>query len=235
MKFGAIAAFVAGMAALSANAATFDFKAASTGGWKDSIIYDPIDGIGLEVSGTTAGGGMAQVATWAGFGLGVKSGSDCDSGWKKNICEGDDHQVDSTGPEDIAVFLFSTAVRITGITFNYVDGSDVFDLFVGESSGLTEKLSAIDVEKTVKLDNDFFSTLFGIGATDGTVKKCYTIGHGWKKQTVCTDKSVSSAFKITSITVEKQMPPVPLPASALLLVGALGGLGLWRRVSRKAA
>lgn len=226
----AIVAFVAGLGAMAANAATFTFDTQSNGSWADSIFYSA-DGIDLTVSGKTAQGGTAQVQTWKGYGLGVKSSGDCDSGRKKNICQGDDHQVDSSGPDDIAVFSFSQAVRITQITFNYVDSSDVFDFFVGQNGGLAKQLSAVRVDEMVTLDTDIFAKLFGIGATDGTVKQCYKTGYGRNKKTVCYDTVVPSAFKITSITVEQ----VPVPASAGLLSGALGALALMRRRSRRAA
>lgn len=232
MKLVLVAGFVAGMAALGANAATFDFKAASTGGWKDSITFSPMDGIGLTVSGTATTGAAAKVQTWQGFGLGVKSSADCDSGRSGLQCIRDDHQVDSSGPDDVAVFLFTEAVRITSISFNYVDTTDVFDFLIDDGNALTEKLSTLKVMNTVELNNDFFAKLFGIGAGETTIEACYTTGRN--RNPVCVPKVVTSAFKITSITVEKPVSQVPLPASALLLVGAFGGLSLMRRRSRSA-
>lgn len=207
--------------ALPASAATFLFNTTNSG-WQNALGPVTVDGITLQsVTASSSAGGLSQVATWAGHGLGVKTNPDCVGG-----CDGVDHQVDAEGSDDIAYFLFSEAVRIVSITFNYVNTGDKFDLVVDGVQTLTGStvLSSVAVAAT--------GTQFGIGAADS-----YVISQTCKRKSgrrVCTDNYFDPAFKITSITVEKLPPPppppvVPVPAGGLLLLSGLAGLAALRR------
>jgi len=129
----------------------------------------------------------------------------------------DEHYVDSTGSDEVIKFSFSEKVSLTQITFKYVDSSDDFSFSLYDGATLASYDSTIDISGHGYGWYNFgtptmASTMFGIGAA----------GSG-------------DEFKVKSITVKwNDVPAIPLPASGLLLIGALGGLGLARK-RRKAA
>lgn len=155
--------------------------------------------------GLTLSDDVFQVSQQASFGLYVFNDVTGSRSDKKK----EDHRIDGYWNE-LVTFLFDKNVTVESITFAYARSGSHFDAFVG-----TVYKGSRAVGPITEL-NYGPGMMFGIGASKD-----------------------HSAFKITGLTVsylsEPPMPPVPLPASALLLVGALGGLGLWRRVSRKAA
>lgn len=199
--------------ASSAATVTFDFSAASSGNWANSLSYT-VGGVGLTVTGADTTGASGKVQTWAGAGLGMKSATDCTL---LGICYGMDHQIDTEGRDDIVKFLFSQAVKIKSIAFNYVDPGDMFNFLAGGSTQFTAGVSS------VVAINSALGTNFGVGAAQGSKVVCALR---------CTKVYTNSAFKLKSITIETAA--VPVPAAGLVLVGGLGALGLVRR-RRKAA
>jgi hypothetical protein len=215
---GALAALGFAVAA-EAGTVTFDFAAENSGSWASSIAYSE-GGIGLTVSAKTTDGQSAKVRTWAGAGLGV-----CNVNEQRAWCPGGEHQIDSYGLNEVVVLTFSRIVTMTQIAFNYVDTNDTFDLVVGGATALDNAALPDSWMAVVDPAGPHTEMIFGIGAGSTTVRQCST----WRGQTKCWDETLDSAFKLKSVTVAA----VPLPATALLLAGALGLLALGSR--RRAA
>jgi hypothetical protein len=210
--------------AVSAQAApvTFDFAAASSGSWSNSLFYSQ-DGIDLTVTAGTTNGGTAKVRTWKNAGLGA-----CNELEQNNGCPNGQHQVDSVGLDEVVKLSFSKAVTITQIVFNYVYGSgdhphDTFDFIVDGVLTLDNQDLADSWTATHNFDPVLAGTVFGVGAGTTSVQKC--------KKGYCWNETFDSAFKIKSITVE--MAAIPVPAAGLMLAGGLGLLAAARR--RRAA
>ena len=208
--------------ATGAGAATvsFDFSAANSGGWVDALTYNN-GGVTLTVTGGDTTGGKGKVATWAGWGLGMKSGSDCTfRGW----CLGSDHQIDSYGLNDLVSFTFSKAVSVTQLVFNLVDKTDTFDFYANGT-----QVSHSAVSPVVNLASAL-GTSFGVGAGETVSQQC----SGWGWFCKCKPIVLTSAFKLVGMTVNvpDEPAPVPVPAAGLLLAGGLAGLAAVRRRKR---
>lgn len=134
------------------------------------------------------------------------------------FCLGDSHMVDSTGRDEVVKFAFDSAVSISRVYFSHTSSWDDFSFSVIGTGGSVMSFSGdLNILGIGYGYYDFagplaISNIFGIGAS-GT----------------------GDSFKIAALDVvwEEAAPAVPLPASALLMLGAFGGLGALRR--RKAA
>lgn len=132
----------------------------------------------------------------------------------------DSHQVDSFGDDEVVQFAFDSAVSISTIYFNYVGIYDDFSFSVISTGGSVMSFNGnLDILGAGYGSYTFtgplpVASIFGIGAA----------GYG-------------DAFKIAALDVlweDEVTPAVPLPASALLMLGAFGTFGAMRR-RRKAA
>ena len=117
------------------------------------------------------------------------------------------HRVDGSGANDILLFSFLYDVDITSITFgNYAAGSS-FDLYGSDRPAYEDCCNAIVAGAMDVSGFDISGSVIGIGA--------------WAS---------GSAFKVRSLTVSyEDVPPIPLPAGAVLLLTGLAGLGAARR------
>ncbi len=108
-------------------------------------------------------------------------------------------------------FAFKKAVRLVSVTFSHVDTSDDWDIYVGHT----------------KVANESTQNPFYFGNVIASSFKVLADGHkcGWF---YCKS---DDNFVIKSFTVA----PVPLPATGLLLIGGLAGLGFMRRRKQQAA
>lgn len=229
---GSAAALFVGLTFSAANAATvtdtFSFTSLNHGGYTSSIAMTAASGLGLTITAETYNDTTKQiydtnswVGQWNGAGLGA-----CSTITASKKCSDENHQVDSTGKNDILLFAFTKEVKIEKISFNYVDSGDTFDLLYKDGAwSFGEQGYASSSYDVVA---DLISDTFGIGA----VSYEYTTGTGKKKKT----KTFESAFKIKSMTVswEDTPPPapVPVPAAGMLLVAGLGALGMVKRRKR---
>ncbi|MBO9436749.1 VPLPA-CTERM sorting domain-containing protein [Ruegeria sp. R13_0] len=116
----------------------------------------------------------------------------------------DTAQLDGLVNEWLSV-AFDSAVRLMSVTFSHVDGNDDWDIYV-DYTRIADESNANPFRFGDRIAHSF-SVL-----ADG--HSCY----GW--HCYSTDN-----FLISSFTVA----PVPLPASALLLIGGLAGFGVMRR------
>ena len=117
----------------------------------------------------------------------------------------------STTNNELLKFTFSQIVSLLSVEFNQNDTNDRLDFFVGEPLDYISSANApAPSTKVLSLANLFSSlSVFGIGLQDH-----------------------SDEVRIAKLTVSYDapvLPPVPVPAAGLLLLGALGGLAALRR------
>ncbi len=191
------------------------------GGLDTSYDYTSSAGMGVTATGhylNTDGsiGGDAMVGQYS-HGLGVTTATTSCHWWQHCSHTPDEHYVDSYGPDEVVQFAFDSAVSISRIYFSYVSSWDDFSFSViGSGGGVMSFNGDLDILGHGYGYYDFsgplaISSIFGIGAA-----------------------GYSDYFKIAALEViwEEETPAVPLPASALLMLGAFGAM---RRRRRKAA
>jgi len=127
--------------------------------------------------------------------------------------------IPNNGGPELAKFTFSKAINVLSVSFNQNDQNDDVDLFAGTPLSFylrdTTSLSGGPTGDVISLaGNAAFQgiTMFGVGLFDHP-----TNGPG----------NTSDQVRIASITFE--IAAVPVPAGAVLMLTALGGLGFARK------
>ena len=212
----AAAAAVLTLAATGANAATISFTDQNV--TAPSITYTA-DGVGVTATAATWTEDSYDANAEAGTGTIDLFGDFFDTAVLDTSSFGmaltnalffgiplDEHQIDGQGNRDLVLFEFDQAVRLTGLTFSFVDEADDFVLFAADSTGALSVFSLMDV-MSGDVALDVVGSSFGIGAF-----------------------GADDAFKLTAMSFE--LAPVPLPAAAPLFAGAMVLGGLARRRAR---
>ena len=122
----------------------------------------------------------------------------------------DDGDIDGANDNDILVFAFSKAVRLKKVIFENVDGND--DFVFADASASPNAFFADIVNPLAMPDTDGDEGYFDFG---GRVVSLFGIGA----------YEYYDNFRISRIEVAA----VPLPATGLLLLGGLAGIGALRR------
>ncbi len=220
MKKILAALFALTMSCTAVQAATFDFTDIDKAKTSGTLTYSS-GGINLKVSSARHHDphGSAPLGVY-GYG---KIGQSKGNGLYIDVGLVDNHEIDGRGPNEVAMFEFDQSVTIESVSFTHVDSDDTFSFFYDDHSDGILTNDEVDLNIDIPGSGDysfndaFISSLFGIGANDGSC--------GWFSCEV-------NDFKIASITVNT-ISAVPLPA-ALPLYGAgmaiIGFLG-WRRKS----
>jgi hypothetical protein len=198
-------------------AATFTARAFSSG-------VDIWDGYFNQIAGATIETG--KIGRYSGGAGVINSSASCSWWWGCNGGDGD-HTVDSSGWFDFIEVSFDTTVNVKEVEFGYFTaGSDNFrflydsngDGAIGNGDFLSDEF---DIPSSGEFTNSALSniagTLFAFGAFD---------------LDGCSACDKDDFWKLKSVTVHYEMTAVPLPASALLLLGSLGGFAFLRRPRR---
>jgi hypothetical protein len=213
-----------GVSAASAATANFNLGSSSAGPSGSLVFYDTLlSGKSLTVSATTGANYGSQAATtvqtWSGYGLGA--------GGEPTPY----HAVDSKDGWERVSLKFSDTVKIESIEFYYVNSVAKFDYFVDTGTGLDQKYTQSISNGVYNFltdgHADYASDLHALGASYAELCPVTTTFRRLSR-TYCSDKFTK--FKIKSITVSyDDTPVVPLPAGAVLMMTALGGLGFARK------
>lgn len=220
LKFAAAIATAASLLAGAASAATvyetFDLRYSHPGSYGNQTSHSFSSGdLDLTVTAYQHNQGVLgqqiKVGRW-GTGLGSQFSGDSD------------HKVDGNGPDEIVLFDFGRKVTIERVWFSYFDHYDDFELGSYSGSTLNSYLSDLNISAAWCSGScNGYSNDFGRSTLNSAQKLMGSIlGIGSDHE--------SDQFKIKKIKVSyDDVAPVPLPASGLLLMGALGGIGLMRR------
>lgn len=220
------AAALTSLSATFAHASTLTFDFANKGSNHSllTVAADEDTSVTVDVTGRyyTIDNGMFD----AGYAIDVDTNS---YGLISKNWRGEAHTIDSYGyGNEAMIFSFDPSVRITGIDISWSYGTGAYDVFVDEVFTGNTILDGAQVPTV-------YGNTFAIGARgieqDGRCSYWTTVRHGHytyrvKKYRDCT-YTADTGLKIRGITIE--VAPVPVPASALLLLGALGGFGAMRR------
>lgn len=228
--FAAAGGAVLMVAASAASAATVyqDFNfAVNGGGWSASKTYtsNTADASVNVTAGSfsdshVVSGSSYTLNSWNGAGLGIcapnrsQASRGCTS--QTETSSADSHRVDGNRNNELAVLDFGRAVTIESLTIGHFGNSSwakgLFDLFSNSGSWALNAagLNGSSGTYTFTPGSSYTSQIFGIGA-----------------------HSHWASFKIQSVRVSYNVPDtpsaVPLPAGAVLLLTALGGLGFARK------
>ncbi|SDX72412.1 VPLPA-CTERM protein sorting domain-containing protein [Ruegeria halocynthiae] len=197
--------------ATGAQAVTFNLTGAGggdlSGTGSRTATFDE-DGVSGRVrANSTYRGGRDSVITSDRHGIGVDNGRSHDS-----------PDIDGANGSDWLTFTFDTAVRLVSISFGHFDAYDLgFDWRRG--------LYLVD-------DDDAWVNVRGDGAGfTGTDRSTYYFGDVIARGFSIRAFQRNDDFVVSSFTVA----PIPLPASALLLIGGLAGFGVMRRRKQRMA
>lgn len=201
----AIASFVALMAT-GAHAATLNLMG---GHDLDNVNY-PVGGVATFDVGGVKGHVTAGSDRYASY-ISVD-----DDGIGVKTSRRDSPDLDGNGDEWLT-FTFEKAVRLIWVSFSHLDRNDDWDIYVDGQRVANENRN-----------NPYW---FNGGA--GIVAKSFKVladGHRCFLFGCSTDN-----FVISKVKFEHAPAPVPLPATGLLLIGGLAGLGFMRRRKQQAA
>lgn len=224
MKTGFVAAAVMAASVFcgsGASAAYIDFS--TSNGWTNGALAFDNGSESVSVRGVTVSAGAissnVSVANIPHKGLAVCSGAAQLGGWQLGGCTGDAAYLDGLGANEFVLLDFGPlTVNLQAIHFSNVDDDDRFSVLSfgnGANSPATE----------MSLDRNL---------ADG-------VAYAWSSNYSVSPSSIfaigalgdNDDFNVKRIMFEvvasAPVAPVPLPAGGLLLVGALGGLGLMRR------
>jgi len=218
------AALVAGsVLASAASAITFDFTGTDLA--PTSELRFSSGGIDLTVTAGT----FSSASNPSSINFGSRN-VDQDNNGLGAVAGGGDDAVDGANGNDVLVFTFSEAVVIEHIHFGEVDRFD--DFAFGEVSGTSfdrvvnfQDISSnpFDLSGVSGLETDESRTFtsFGIGAIGG--------GLFDSEGNKFADNFFIKGLSLSVAPPSNEPPAVPLPASALLLLGGLGAFGIARR------
>lgn len=218
---GAIAAL--GLTVSTAEAATFKFDGNGSSSNQASFEYE-VDGLKVSVTAGTYGNPNPVGSPISNFN---ETTIDLNS-WglisDRDGRGGDEHVVDGRRGNEVILFDFgSKLVELTDARFRWTTSTyycDEYDMYG----------RCIDRRFDANAKFDFFADGIFIGRStyaaaanifDGVVGSVFGIGASKK----------NTGFKLAGISAE-EVAPVPLPASSLLLIAGLGGLGMMRRKAK---
>ena len=207
LKISALAGALAIGLASMASAATVTFDYADKDRGKTSAI-EMTDASGLKLT-TTAARYSYLSGNYIDRQHQGKVKTDKNAGLSVLNGSGDNHWIDGSGTyNDVAVLTFSKDVSIKSLTLYSFSGNDKFGLSVDfTKNGPGSWVSSGGSLPVLGEDNVFY---------------------------LWSHYNANVSFKLSAVTVEyeeptNQTPPVPLPASGVLLLGALGGAAALRR------
>jgi len=124
----------------------------------------------------------------------------------------DSGQVDGRGRNDLLLFEFDRDIELEAIAFTFNDRNDDFTFFWDIGSGL-RNAGQYDIP-----GSSWFSIIYAGGGLIGDVFGIGATGN-------------NDNFRVVGIEVS-DVSQVPLPATGLLLLGALGAIGARRKLRR---
>ena len=219
-----LAAVVIAASAVAANAAsvdyTFDFTGLS-GQTASQLSFTSPSGLNLTVDGLTyqdvavgsnaviTGSATTTPKVYVGInnnGLGV-----CEPNKPLKNCKSGDQLDGGGGSTDNEMLRFSfsgpgSPLKITSVTWWNNDTNDLIDLFIGSDLTLVRQFNAISPPDHIQSLGDGPLSVFALGV-----------------------RGDSDQVRVAGLTVTYEVAPVPLPASALLLLGGVGGFAALRR------
>ncbi len=182
----------------------------------DGSVTVGVDGVRVDRDGAVINTEDFYTASWDSWsgnygGIGVYNCLNT----RRGYCTRDDHRIDGAGPDEFALINFGNlVVEVISATFTYWDRRDTFAFGVYDTTDIPASAS-IYQENLDDGNSNPYTHFFDDDQVVGSI-----IGFGadsWRDD-----------FKLQSVTFEV-ISAVPLPAGIILLLTAIGGLGVIQR------